>query len=59
MHDWKLSPLPSSMLRGWAYHEPPHRRETPQARRPWRSLGGRGVTTIRRLLANEWTADVR
>jgi hypothetical protein len=51
MHDWKLTPLPSVMLRGWAYHESQHRREVPQARRPWRSLARRGVATIRRLLA--------
>jgi hypothetical protein len=51
MHDWKLTPLPSVMLRGWAYHESQHRREVPEARRPWRSLARRGVATIRRLLA--------
>jgi hypothetical protein len=50
MHDWKLSPLPSSMLRGWADHESQHRRKVPEAARPWRSLVGRGVATIRRLL---------
>ena len=51
MHDWKLSPLPTIMLGGWAYHESQHRREVPEARRPWRSLARRGVATIRRLLA--------
>ena len=51
MHDWKLSPLPSSMLRGWGYQESQHRRKVPEAKRPWRSLVGRGVATIRRLLA--------
>jgi hypothetical protein len=51
MHDWKLTPLPSVMLRGWAYHESQHRREVPQARRPWRSLARRAVATIRGLLA--------
>jgi hypothetical protein len=51
MHDWKLSPLPRSMLRGWAYHEAPHRREAPAATRPWRSLVRRGVAMIRWLLA--------
>jgi hypothetical protein len=51
MHDWKLSPLPIGMLRGWAYHESQHRREAPEATRPWRSLVGRGVAAIRRLLA--------
>jgi hypothetical protein len=51
MHDWKLSPLPSVMLRGWAYHEPQHRREVPEATRRWRSLVGHGVATIRRLVA--------
>jgi len=51
MHDWKLTPLPSVMLRGWAYQEPPHRREIPEATRPWRSVVRRGVTTIRSLLA--------
>jgi hypothetical protein len=51
MHDWKLSPLPIVTLRGWAYHEPQRRREVPEAKRPWRSLVGHGVATIRRLLA--------
>ena len=51
MHDWKLSPLPITMLRGWAYHESQHRREVPEAARPWRSVVRRGVATIRRLLA--------
>jgi hypothetical protein len=51
LHDWKLSPLPSSMLRGWGYQESQHRREIPEATHPWRSLVGRGVATIRRLLA--------
>jgi hypothetical protein len=50
MHDWKLSPLPILMLRGWAYHESQHRREIPEATRPWRSVVRRGVATIRRLL---------
>jgi hypothetical protein len=50
MHDWKLSPLPSGMLDGWAYHEAQRRREVPEAKRPWRSLVGHGVATIRRLL---------
>jgi hypothetical protein len=51
VHDWKLSPLPSTMLRGWAYHESQHRREVPEAARPWRSVVRRGVAAIRRLLA--------
>ncbi len=51
MHDWKLSPLPIIMLPGWAYHESQHRREIPEATRPWRSVVRRGVATIRRLLA--------
>ena len=51
MHDWKLSPLPSVLLGGWAYHESQHRREVPEARRPWRSLVRHGVATIRRLVA--------
>jgi hypothetical protein len=51
VHDWKLSPLPITMLRGWAYQESQHRREVPEAARPWRSVVRRGVATIRRLLA--------
>jgi hypothetical protein len=51
MHDWKLSPLPISMLPGWGYHESQHRREIPKDTRPWRSVVRRGVATIRRLLA--------
>ena len=51
MHDWKLSPLPGIMLRGWAYQESRHRREAPEATRPRRSLIGHGVATIGRLLA--------
>jgi hypothetical protein len=51
LHDWKLSPLPSSMLRGWGYQESQHRRKIPEATHPWRSLVDRGVATIRRLLA--------
>jgi hypothetical protein len=51
MHDWKLSPLPIVMLRGWAYHESQHRREISEATRPWRSVARRGVATIRRLPA--------
>ena len=51
MQDWKLTPLPSVMLRGWAYHESQHRWKVREARRPWRSLARRGVATIRRLLA--------
>jgi hypothetical protein len=51
MNDWKLSPLPSIMLRGWAYHESQHRREVPEATHPRRSVVRRGVATIRRLLA--------
>jgi hypothetical protein len=50
VHDWKLSPLPIVMLRGWAY-ESQHRREIPEATRPWRSIVRRGVATIHRLLA--------
>jgi hypothetical protein len=50
MQDWKLSPLPIVMLRGWAYHESQHRREIPEATRPWRSVVRRGVATIGRLL---------
>ena len=52
MHDWKLSPLPIVTLRGWAYHESPHRREIPEATRPWGSVVRRGVATIHRLLAS-------
>jgi hypothetical protein len=51
MHDWKVSPLPTVMLRGWGYQESQHRRKVPEATRPWRSVVGRGVATIRRLLA--------
>jgi hypothetical protein len=51
MHDWKLSPLPIIMLRGWAYHESQHRREISEATRPWRSIVRRGIATIRRVLA--------
>jgi hypothetical protein len=51
MHDWKLSPLPTIMLGGWAYNESQDRRDIPEATRPWRSLVGHGVTIIRRLLA--------
>ena len=51
MHDWKLSPLPIITLRSWAYHESQHRREIPEATRPWQSVVRRGVATIRRLLA--------
>jgi hypothetical protein len=51
MHDWKLSPLPSTMLRGWADHESQPRREVREGARPWRSVVRRGVATIRRLLA--------
>jgi hypothetical protein len=28
MNDWKLSPMPIVMLRGWAFHEVPRRRES-------------------------------
>jgi hypothetical protein len=49
MHDWKLSPLPIIMLRGWAYHESQHRREIPEATGQWRSVVRRGVATIRWL----------
>jgi hypothetical protein len=51
MQDWKLSPLPIVMLRGWDYHEAPHRREISEAIRPRRSVVRRGVAIIRRLLA--------
>jgi hypothetical protein len=51
MHDWKLSPLPISMLPGWGYRESQQRREIPKATRPWRSAVRRGGATIRRLLA--------
>jgi hypothetical protein len=50
MHDWKLSPLPIIMLRGWAYHESQHRREIPEATRSWRSVVRGAVATIARLL---------
>jgi hypothetical protein len=51
MHDWKLSPLPIIMLRGWAYHESQHQREVSEATRPRRSVVRRGVAAIRRLVA--------
>jgi hypothetical protein len=51
MHDWKVSPLPIIMRRGWADHESQHRREVSEATRPWRSVVRRGVATIRRLPA--------
>lgn len=51
MHDWKSSPLPIVMLRGWAYHEAQHQPETPDATRPLRSMVARGVAAVRRLLA--------
>ncbi len=51
MHDWKSSPLPIVVLRGWAYHQAQHQREVPDATRPLRSLVRRSVATIRRLLA--------
>ena len=56
MHDWKSSPLPIVMLRGWAYHEAQHQREIPEATRPLRSVVRRGVATIRRLLATSRAA---
>jgi hypothetical protein len=59
MHDWKLSPLPIIMLRGWAYHESQHRREVPEATRPWRSVVRRGVATIRRLVAKSGQPTLR
>ena len=58
MHDWKLSPFPIIMLRGWAYQESQHPREIPQATRPWRSVVRRGVATIRSLLATSGAANV-
>jgi hypothetical protein len=51
VHDWKSSPLPIVMLRGWAYHEARHQPETPDATRPLRSVVARGVAAVRRLLA--------
>jgi hypothetical protein len=51
MHDWKSSPLPIVMLSGWAYHEPQHQPEVPDATRQVRSVVRRGVAAIRRLLA--------
>jgi hypothetical protein len=51
MHDWKLSPLPIGVLGSWAYREAPHRREAPEATRPWRSLVRHGVAMIRQLRA--------
>jgi hypothetical protein len=51
VYDWKSSPLPIVMLRGWAYHEARHQPEIPDATRPLRSVVRRGVATIRRLLA--------
>jgi hypothetical protein len=51
VHDWKSSPLPIVMLRGWAYHEARRQPEIPDATRPLRPVVRRGVATIRRLLA--------
>ncbi len=59
MHDWKLSPLPIIMLRGWAYHESQHRREVPEATHQWRSVVRRGVATIRRLVAKSGQPTLR
>ena len=59
VQDWKLSPLPSSMLRGWAYRESQHRREVLEAARPWRSVVRRGVATIRRLVAKSGQPTLR
>ena len=50
MQDWKMSSLPIVTLRGWGYHEAPHRRQTSKARRPWRSVVRRGVAIISGLL---------
>ena len=33
MNDWKLSPMPIVMLRGWAFHEAPPRRESRRSTR--------------------------
>jgi len=51
VHDWKSNPLPIVALRGWAYHEARRQRELPDPTRRLRSVVGRGVATIRRLLA--------
>jgi len=51
VHDWKSSPLPIVVLRGWAYDQAQHQPEIPDATRPLRSVVRRGVATIRRLLA--------
>jgi hypothetical protein len=52
LEDWKLSSLPSIMVRGWDYHNPQHRREISEATRSWRSVLRRGVATIRGLLSS-------
>jgi hypothetical protein len=59
MHDWKLNSLPTIMLGGWAYHEPQHQREIPEATRSWRSVVRRGVATIRRLVATSGQSTSR
>jgi hypothetical protein len=51
MNDWKLSPMPIVMLRGWAYDETPHRRTTSKHARPTRRAARFGTAMIRGLCA--------
>jgi hypothetical protein len=54
MQDWKLSPLPIVMLRGWAYHQAPPPQTTSKPRRPRRSVVRRGAAIISGLLTTSW-----
>jgi hypothetical protein len=50
MQDWKLSPLVVVTLPGsWAYREP-QPAQISKAKRRWRSVVRRGVSTVRQLL---------
>jgi hypothetical protein len=50
MNNWKLSPIPIVMLRGWSFQESQHRGKTSE---PWRRTRPvrLGAFSIRRLLA--------
>ena len=51
MQDWKAGSLPIVTLRGWGYHEAPHRRQASKARRARRSVIRRGAAIVGGLLA--------
>ena len=51
MNDWKLSPMPIVMLRGWAYDESLNPRRTSKRARPTRRVASLGTATIRGLFA--------